>query len=718
MELKKKAISLESPYGRISLLRNVHGTVEVHAGSEAALYYGQGFAQMNDRQLQAFMLKIIFSGRAAELLNPKLVAVDEYIRAFPFLPEPEKELARLSRNAAQNLQAFCDGCNIWFDENKPRWEWKLVGFQPDRWEPADVLRIVNAFGFVGLTDLHVMSKKFIIQLVRKGTGEAELKSLFPGIRGKIDYELIRKIKTGPELVPPEIKWLVPSFSASNNWVVSPEKTGSAALFANDPHLQIDRLPAIWQETVLDLSGRRFIGYSVPGIPGPVTGRTTDLAWGPTYSVMDMLEYRIEEIRNGKYRRGNNWLPLNKRTEEIRVKKGKPVLKDYWETDHGLLEGYNEHRHSDGFYLSLYYSAARDTGAAELTAMFEMFHCTSVKDGMEKYRQFESPSFNWVLADKSGNIGYQMTGRAIDRSKGTEGLVPESAWDKGPVCLFDRNRLPSAYNPKEGYIVTANEDMSRFSKCSVQTIPMASYRADRITALLSAGKKLTLKDMQDIQLDLYSLQAELFLQQARPYLAGQAGGQVLLDWDCRYDAESTGAVCFERYYRKLVELVFCGQKRNRQVFDYLWDETNAFNFLFGFFDRILLQDETPWFSKEEKAAYIQAALKDSLSRKPVKMKQYRKVMMKHVFFGNVLPSFLGFDHGPVFFGGSRATVNQGQFFRSAGMDTSFCPSFRLVADMKENAAYTNYVGGATDRRYSRLYLNDLKNYLRGIYRRSE
>ncbi len=717
MELKKKPITLESPYGNITIKRNEHGTPEVYAENEQALYYGQGFIHINDRQLQAYMLKIIFSGRAAEFLNPGLKEVDEYIRSFPFLPDPDRELKKLSKRADENLKAYCAGCNSWFRLNKPRWEWKLVGFKPDLWEPADVLRIVNAFGFVGLTDLHVTAKKLIIQLIRNGVEEKKIKSLFPGISGKIDYELVKSIKTGPELVPPQIKWLVPSFSASNNWTVSPGRANGAAIFANDPHLQIDRLPAIWQEVVLDLKGRRFRGFNVPGIPGPVTGRTDDLAWGPTYSCMDMLEYRIEEIKGGKYRRGEKWLPLEKRTEEISVKKKKPVLKDYWETDHGLVEGYNENNQTDGFYLCLHYSAAENTGAAEMNSIFDMYDCGSVKEGREKFMQMESPSFNWVFTDKFGNIGYQMSGRAIDRGKESDGLVPLPAWNRKPVSWLKSSQNPSFFNPKEGLIVTANEDMSRFSKQIVQTIPMAPYRAERITDLLKKKKTLSVSDMQKIQLDLYSIQAEKFINQAKPYLEGMENGNYLTEWDFCYDAGSVGAVYFERYYRRLMELVFCTKQMGSDVFEYLWKETDVFNFLFGFFDQVLLQNETPWFTADEKADYIKTALKDSLAAKPRKMKQIRKIIMKHIFFGGVLPSFMGFDHGPVCFGGSRATVNQGQFFRKAGMDTSFCPSFRLVADMNDNAVYTNYVGGVTDRRFSKYYLSDLENYLKGLYRKT-
>ncbi len=716
MEFKNEPMRIESPYGGIVLERDAHGIPEVSAETEPALYYGQGFSQMNDRQLQAYMLKIIFSGRAAEFLNPGLTGVDAYIRSFPFLPEPERELSRLKPQAKENLQAFCDGCNAWFAGNKARWEWKLVGYAPDAWKPEDVLRIVNGFGYVGLMDLNVAAKKFAVQLIRNGVSEAEIRSLFPIIRGRIDVETIKKLKTAPLIVPDEIKWLLPVFSASNNWAVSPRKAGGTALFANDPHLQIDRLPAIWQEMILNLAGRRFKGFTVPGIPGPVTGRTQDLAWGPTASMMDMLEYRIEEIKDGRYRRGDAWLPLRRRTEEIKVK-GKPSLNlDYWETEHGLVEGYGEHGRSDGYYLCLHYSAANNAGAAEISSIFEMFHCASVKEGMEKFRTFDSTSFNWVLADRSGHIGYQMSGRAIRRDGGDDGLVPRSAWDREAVPWLVKDDLPKAYDPGEGYIVTANDDMSKYGGHPVQTIPMAAYRADRIASLLQSKDALSVEDMKTIQLDLYSIQAEKFVAQARPYLETMKNGRYLLEWDFRYDADSIGAVYFERYYRNLLESVFGRKRMGKAAFDYLWNESNIFVFLFGAFDRVLLEEENPWFTKEEKAECIVSSLEEALSEKPKRLKDVRKIMMRHVLFGKVLPAFVGFDRGPFFFGGSRATVNQGQFFRNAGMDSSFCPSFRLVADMGDDSVHTAFIGGASDRRFSRYYANDIENYLSGAYRK--
>ena len=64
--------------------------------------------------------------------------------------------------------------------------------------------------------------------------------------------------------------------------------------------------------------------------------------------------------------------------------------------------------------------------------------------------------NGVNADVTGNIGYQTPGQLPIRGAG-DGSLPQPGWDsaydwQGYVPFAD---LPVAYNPDEGYIVTAN-----------------------------------------------------------------------------------------------------------------------------------------------------------------------------------------------------------------------------------------------------------------------
>jgi penicillin amidase len=57
-------------------------------------------------------------------------------------------------------------------------------------------------------------------------------------------------------------------AASNNWALAPSRTSSgAALQCNDPHLEVNRLPAIWYEVVGHTRDDYRIGITMPGLPG-------------------------------------------------------------------------------------------------------------------------------------------------------------------------------------------------------------------------------------------------------------------------------------------------------------------------------------------------------------------------------------------------------------------------------------------------------------------
>ena len=91
------------------------------------------------------------------------------------------------------------------------------------------------------------------------------------------------------------------------------------------------------------------------------------------------------------------------------------------------------------------------------------------------------------------------------------------------------------------------------------------------------------------------------------------------------------------------------------------------------------------------------------------------MMTHLLFGNKLPKVLGFDRGPIVGIGSRATIHQGQIYRSGGRETTFFPSFRTVTDMDKEEYFSVLAGGPSDKRFSKWYCSDLDNWIAGRYK---
>jgi len=92
-------------------------------------------------------------------------------------------------------------------------------------------------------------------------------------------------------------------------------------------------------------------------------------------------------------------------------------------------------------------------------------------------------------------------------------------------------------------------------------------------------------------------------------------------------------------------------------------------------------------------------------------------MNHILFDGKMPGFLGFDKGPITGVGGRATIHQGQIYRSAGRVTTFMPSFRMTMDMATTEMHPNLAGGPTDRRFSKWYTSGLQDWLEGKYKQT-
>ena len=705
--------------GEIAFLRNRHGIPEITANSHVDLAHGLGWVHARDRQLQAILTRVLLAGRAAEKLSadPALVEIDRFMRRINFLPDGEQQIRDLDAEAERQLRAYASGFNRYLYRFGPVYEFKLLGYEPEAWDIRDSLILGKAFGFLGLADAQGAMEKFLVQMIQNGVPDDKLRELFPYLTEPIDRELFKKIKLAPPIVPQAALWLqtLPKFTASNNWAVSGEHTLSGKpILCGDPHLEINRLPAIWQEVVLRLPDETLMGVTVPGSPGLVIGRTNRIAWSATYSFMDMLDYRIEQCRDSKYWREDGWRPFAVRTETIQRKKKDPIKIRVYENEHGLLEG---DPNIPGHYLVQSWSARSGCGAGDYNALLALPRAKNVRQAMNLLKNLDAASFNFVIADSGGDIGYQMSGRQFDRPPGVSGLLPLPGWDASfdPVGFVDKDRLPAQFNPKDGILVTANQDLNALGQSAPINLPMATYRADRIRQLLARQDGWTVEQMKTLHYDLVSLQARRLMETIRPLLPHTQHGKTLKEWDCRYDAGSIGAMLFESVWHELIRTVFGDGGLGRDVVDHLFFETSLFNDYYGNLDDILFKEESAWFEPKTRQALFARAIDKGLDVKPAPYGSTRKVVLSHLLFGAKLPRFLGFDAGPIQLPGCRATIPQGQIFKSAGRVTTFSPSYRMIADLGTTELHTNLPGGPTDRRFSRWYLSDLKNWMNGIYK---
>ena len=702
----------------VNVWRDQNGIPHVMAEDAADVFRGQGYVHARDRGMQLLLMRILGQGRASEFLeaSEEMLAVDTFFRRMNWGGRTRETLDAVSPEVRGHLEAYCEGVNAGLQRKIP-WEFRLLGYRPAPWRLEDIVLMIRMVGYLTLAQSQTEMERLLVEMVQAGVPSAQLEELFPGQLGEMDIDLLREVTLGERIVPPEVLWSIaaPRMMASNNWVVSGKLTASGKpMLANDPHLEVNRLPNVWCELVLHWGERTLMGGTMPGLPGILVGRSPDLAWGATYAFVDASDSWIERCRNGCcYREaGDAWEPFEIRREVIQRRKNTPVEVVFYENEHGVLDG---DPNREGTYLATRW-APGESGAATLEAIFEIGHAASVTDGMAALGKAES-AWNYVFADHQGNIGYQMTGLAPRRRPGVSGLVPLPGWkaENDWQGFLAPEEMPWALNPEEGFLVTANDDLNALGSSDPINLPMGAYRAERIRDLLRAGRDYTVDDMTAMHFDLYSRQAERFMAVLAPLLPDSPQGAILKSWDCRYDAASRGAYLFERFYQELYREVFGRRGMGAKVIDFLAAQSGVFVDFYANFDRVLLAADSVWFGGTSREEIFSAAAARALEAEPKAWGQDRQITMAHVLLGGKLPRFAGFDRGPITGIGGRATIHQGQIYESGGRLTTFMPSFRWVTDMAEADLHTNLAGGPSDRRFSKWYVSDLANWQAGRYK---
>lgn len=713
---------------RVRIGRTTGGVVEIHGDDDLDLAAGLGFAHAHDRLLQMELVRLIAQGRLCECLadEPANLEVDLFMRRLGFAAGAEADAARLTPAARALAEAYCDGVNSALRSRARPLELWLVGHRPAPWRPADVLLTVQVMSFAGLAQSQQDMEKLLAQALHAGVDLARLQELFAPHLDGLDEELLRllrRVRIAEGLLPPAVRFLpgLPRLVASNNWALRPSRsTSGSALQCNDPHLEVNRLPAIWYEMVGHTRDDYHLGITMPGLPGIVMGRTRALSFGFTYGFMDTVDFFIEDVRGGRCRDGDGWTELRRRPERVLRKKSPAVDAVVFETPRGVLEadaadGVPE----DGLYLSRAWANHISGGAPALDALTRLLRARNVREGQEAVRDV-TVSGNWVLADREGHVGYQQSGPLPQRRH--SGLYPVPGW-RPELCwdgLHPATVLASDADPADGVIVTANDDHCQPGGPAAINLCMGGYRARRIEALLAARPRHTLEDMTAIQCDLYSMQAERFMAVLRPLLPASPDTDLLREWDLRYDAASRGATLFEEIYAELLREVFGRGLFGEEAWQHLVQETMLLTDYFHLFDEVLLQGGPEWFGAEGREALFRRSLAHVLEgRSAADVRPWgdgRALLMTNVFFQGRLPRWLGFDHGPITLVGGRATVAQGGLFRAHGRTTTFAPSWRYATDLGRDEALTVLAGGPSGSRWSQWYAADVADWLACRYKR--
>jgi len=722
---RRRAVSVAG--FELEMRRTPDGVAELWGADDRALAAGIGMAHAEDRLVQMMLVRLAGQGRLGECLrsDDETLAIDIFSREMGFYRDAAVDVSNLEQDTLDFAEAYAAGVNHYIERARRPIDLALVGYRPEPWTVADTLLTVKLMSYVGLAQTQQDFEKLLIEAIHNGVSVDRLKRLVAPHLDHLDsstVQLIKELRWIQPLLPARLRWpaAMPIIKASNNWAVSGDRTADGTpLVCFDPHLEVNRLPGVWYEAVMHTADDSRLGVSMPGVPGLIMGRTRDLAFGFTYGFMDMVDFFIEDSRDGRCRRGDGFVDIDERLEEIRRKGKQPIQIRVRTTSHGVLETDPEREDlPDGLYLARAWSNHEHGASDSLDALYRLPAARSV-DAAQQILKKVTISCNWVLADRPGNIGYQQSGRLPDRRH--SGLYPVPGWDNETAWrgMVSPDRLHSILNPDEGFLATANNDLNPPDGPLVINLPMGPYRADRIRSVLEKNESSTMDDMQRLQLDLYSVQAERFMNLFRPLLPSTPAAEELRGWDLRYDRSSRGATIFEAVYETLLHRVFGEGLFGADVWRSIVTETTILADFYHVFDNVLLGDDPSWWGTSGREAALRAVLDEVLGAIDPKAippwGERRQIVMGNILLGGQLPGWLGFDHGPVQLEGNRATVVQATVFVAHDRTTSFYPSWRFISDMASNDARTVLAGGPSGKRFSKWYRTDVERWLQGRYK---
>lgn len=723
---KRRAVTVA---GRtVEIGRTGDGVVEIRGGDDLDLAAGLGLAHGHDRLLQMDMLRLAARGRLAECLEAtdETFGVDVFMRDLGVARTAAADVERLDPDSLALAEVYAAGVNHALEHCPRPLELRLVRRRPEPWTATDTLATIGVMSYVGLAQVQQDMERLIVESIMAGADPDRLRRLLaPHLDGLDDeiVQLIRRLNTIRSVLPAPVRRAAaaPAAGGSNAWAVAGHRSATGTpLLACDPHLECNRLPAIWYEAVMRLPDDYRIGVSMPGVPGIVMGRTRHLAFGFTYGFMDSIDYFIEEVRDGQVRRGDGWEPVTVRTETVNRRGSTPLELSLRETDHGVLEvDPRNGALGDGLYLARAWTGHRFGHAPSLAAIAQLPRARDVATAQEVARTV-TMSCNWVLADREGGIAFQQSGQLPLRRH--SGVHPVPGWDARFAWqgLAPADVLLSERNPADGVIASANNLVNPPAGPLAVNLPQGEERVERIRTLLAARERHTTADFERIQLDLVSRHAERFMPILHPLLPDTPAGRLLAVWDLRYDRDSRAATLFEEVYREMLRRVFGDGLLGRERWRALQEQTGFLAFYHHLFDRVLLGGDRFWWGEEGREPVLREVLAQVLGADvdPSRVERWgasQRVLMRNLLLGGRLPRWLGFDHGPVEIAGCRGTVVQGGVNTIGGRQSSFAPSWRFVTDLGGDRAATVLAGGPSARRFSRWYRTDVDRWLEGRYK---
>ncbi|WP_200948665.1 penicillin acylase family protein [Microbacterium sp. Root61] len=773
-------VAVEGLNGEVEVLRNDLGVATIVADDPHDLFFTEGYVHAQDRFWEMDFRRHVTSGRVSELFGESQLGTDKFLRTLGWHEIAEQEVKALDDTSRAYYEAYADGVNAYLAEHEGAdvsLEYAVLGLQNsdyeiEPWTPADSVAWLKAMAWDLRTNIEDETERAV--LAGQGYDSAQLAELYPGYpfdRNPVIVPTLTAVQPASAsaradtgTVTASIQWqevdgVIEAASAllggagegigSNSWVVSGDLTDTGLpLLSNDPHLGA-ALPSVWHQIGLKCRvvspecGFDVSGFSFSGVPGVVIGHNARIAWGFTNLTTDVTDLYLEKIEGDQYWRDGALVPLEERTETIKVAGGEDVTLKIRSTVHGpIVSGLTDdfttiaedpYTGTDGsvsapaddpageYAVSLKWTAL--TPGTTPTAIFALNVAQDFTAFRAAAAKFEVPAQNLVYADIDGNIGYQTPGSLPIRGAG-DGSMPQPGWDSAYDWqgFIPFEELPMSLNPESGYIVTANnaivgDDYPYFLTNDWDY----GWRAARIVDLIerkAAEGDLTAENMRAIQADTEFWMGKRLTMAYADVETGDTGADAALallhEWDARNEADSAAAAYANVLWDELVQDLFVrgrenpapttGQGRLFEVVDTLLDDPSS---------QWWINDELGVSSQEEMlehaatSAYKRLATIQGDNVAKWNWGSLHALTLTSDTFGSsgIAPIEWLFNRGPYPVGGGSSVVNATGWSIGNGFETITVPSMRMIVDLADfDASQWNHLTGNSGHAFHPNYID--------------
>ncbi|MFD2200670.1 penicillin acylase family protein [Shivajiella indica] len=612
-----------------------YGIPHIYATNEADAYMTLGYVHAQDRLFQMEMMRRVGSGTLAEMLGENVVDVDKFFRTLgiPKHAEWTTELWEKDGNTPWKTatEAYIKGVNHFINTGNLPIEYTLLGMKPREFTVNDIHSIV---GYMSFTFAMAMKTDPLVTKMARNLDPSYLKVLsvhtlpqhylipnsYP-LRNSENSEIVLESKLSTLLD----KLPVPLLEGSNSWVIGPSRTASGeVLFLNDTHIGFAQ-PSVWYEAHLEYPGFSYYGNHLAGMPFGLVGHTRELSIGLTMfenDDQDFFEEKLNPNNPNETVYGEDFRPIKKRTEEIKVKGKDPVNFEIRESIHGPIM--NDvipeiGRLTENPVASWWVYILEPSKAIEAT--YKMARAKNVQEVESAVRLIHAPGLNVMYGDNKGNIAWWAAAKLPIRPEhvsskifldGSNPIDEPKAW-----IPFEEN--PMSINPESGFVASANNQPDTLSNGIFY--PGYYYPGDRwnrIAKAVTSRTDWTQENSKGLQLEAVNENHPLNLLSMIQTVDNELfkGYEPALDamksWNGSHNLESIVPTV---YYKWLYHTL------HGMMADELGEDDFA-NFLKTFLyirslPSLIRTDDSPWWdnistsSKETKKQIVEDALKKCL-----------------------------------------------------------------------------------------------------------